>query len=183
MPKATTNAPSRALGSSPPTRARISIKGSVQARSPRTGTSRAASFPSTISALERSVTSMWVSVPRARSRQIEPAVAAGAASKTRVNCMPTNAEVKQLAEHGHGADRARSLQGTARIPDHQQRDQEEQQKPRASRNPASASRRSGIRRRRRGQHRSASRLDQSRRPPRDFCPERENSRAGAAEDA
>ena len=59
----------------------------MQRMMPSTGTIRAASLPSTISADERSVTSIWASVPRARSRQIAPAVAAGAASRTIASCV------------------------------------------------------------------------------------------------
>ena len=50
--------------------------------SPSTGTSRAASFPSTISASDRSVAKSSVRLPRALSRQIDPAAAAGAARPT-----------------------------------------------------------------------------------------------------
>ena len=72
----------------PPSSEQIDRTGQVQATSPRIGNSRAASLPSTISGSERSVTSMWVSVPRARSTQMAPAVAAGAASITRVSSTP-----------------------------------------------------------------------------------------------
>ena len=80
-----------AVGSTPPKSDRISSTGSVQASIASTGTSRAASLPSTISAAERSVISMCASVPRARSRQIAPAVAAGAARSTSESCVPITA--------------------------------------------------------------------------------------------
>ena len=51
-----------------------------------TGKTRAASLPRTISASDRSVTSTCVRLPRARSRQTAPAVAAGAARSTRPTC-------------------------------------------------------------------------------------------------
>ncbi len=90
-PSVTTNAPQTASGATPPKSMRSSIIGRVQATSPTTGTSRAASLPSTISKSARSVMSMCVSVPRALSRQIAPAVAAGAARSTSVNCVPITA--------------------------------------------------------------------------------------------
>ena len=82
------NASVKAVGSMPPKSEQIASTGQVQAIRPRIGKSRAASLPSTISESERSVASMWVRVPRARSTQMAPAVAAGAASITRVSSTP-----------------------------------------------------------------------------------------------
>ena len=66
--------------------------GNVHASKPSTGTRRAASLPRTISESVRSVTRRWVREPRARSRQMAPAVAAGAARRTRVSWVPTTAK-------------------------------------------------------------------------------------------
>ena len=71
----------------PPSNPASASTGTVAATRARTGASRAASFPSTISESARSVTSMWVRVPRARSRQIVAAVAAGATISTSTSCM------------------------------------------------------------------------------------------------
>ncbi len=70
--------PNRARGSIPPNRPASARIGKVHAIKPSTGASRTPSLPRTISALDRSVASMWSSVPRALSRQTAPAVAAGA---------------------------------------------------------------------------------------------------------
>jgi hypothetical protein len=64
------------------------MTGGAQPTGPGTGTSRAASFSGTISSPDGSLTGGRVSVPRARSRQIAPAVAAGAAGGATVECVP-----------------------------------------------------------------------------------------------
>ncbi len=82
------NARVKAVGSMPPSSEQIDRTGQVQATNPRIGNSRAPSLPRTISGSERSVARIWVRVPRARSPQIAPAVAAGAASITSVSSTP-----------------------------------------------------------------------------------------------
>ena len=78
----TTNKPTIAPKSTPPSKVTKAATGTPQAISPEIGASRAPNLPSTISASERSVTIMCASVPRARSMQIDPAVDAGAAKMT-----------------------------------------------------------------------------------------------------
>ncbi len=73
----------------PPSKPASDKMGTTQTINPSTGTSRAPSLPRTISALDRSVASMWSSVPLALSRQIAPAVAAGAARSTSVSSIET----------------------------------------------------------------------------------------------
>ncbi len=85
QPIDTRNIPNRASGSIPPIKLARASTGSVQAIRPSTGIIRTPSFPRTISAFERSVASMWSRVPRALSRQMAPAVAAGAASRISVS--------------------------------------------------------------------------------------------------
>jgi hypothetical protein len=84
----TTNVPAIAPNSIPPSRADRAATGTPHIIIPMIGPSRAASFPHTISTSERSVISMCISVPRARSMQIDPAAAAGAASMTSDTWIP-----------------------------------------------------------------------------------------------
>ena len=74
-PTITANDPPRAPGSIPPNRLVIASTGRAAAIVASTGNSRAASLPSTTSALERSVARTSSKVPRALSWQITPAVA------------------------------------------------------------------------------------------------------------
>ena len=69
-------------GATPPKSVAIASTGATQRIIPSTGTSRAASFPRTISASDRSVANSNARLPRALSWQIAPAVAAGAARPT-----------------------------------------------------------------------------------------------------
>ena len=75
-------APVSSTGSTPPKGVASASTGVAQAIRLSTGTSRAASLPSTISASVRSVANSRAKFPRALSRQIAPAVAAGAARPT-----------------------------------------------------------------------------------------------------
>ena len=81
-PTAIRKAPVSAIGSIPPIKVPSAATGKAHATRFRTGTSLAASLPRTTSRSDRSVTITWASVPLALSRQIAPAVAAGAASST-----------------------------------------------------------------------------------------------------
>ena len=88
MDKMMAKAIDKAHGSIPPRNELIASTGQEQAIRPRTGSSRAASLPRTISPSVRSVARICASVPRSRSWQIAPAVADGAASITRANSRP-----------------------------------------------------------------------------------------------
>ena len=79
-----------AFGSMPPRIVQIESTGRDAAIKPMTGIIRAASLPKTTSAFDKSVTSKCRSVPRALSRQMAPAVAAGAASSTTDKSVPKN---------------------------------------------------------------------------------------------
>jgi hypothetical protein len=85
----TRKAPASARGSTPPKRELSDMTGSAQQTSPNTGTSRAASLPSTISESVRSVAKSCRSLPLERSWQIAPAAAAGAARMTSVSWVTT----------------------------------------------------------------------------------------------
>ncbi len=84
-PQAINSDAESATGSIPPSKVPSAATGKAQAIRLTTGTSRAPSLPRTTSRSVSSVTMTWASVPRALSRQIAPAVAAGAARSTRAN--------------------------------------------------------------------------------------------------
>ena len=75
----------------PPRSAASETTGRAQANSARIGASRENNLPSTISASDRSVVAICARMPRARSWQSAPAVAAGATSSTIASWMPASA--------------------------------------------------------------------------------------------